>query len=360
MVKEIITWETLQTHKGEIICFGAGMVFLHIEHLLAATGILGKISAVADNDSAKWGQIINYGRRNYKILSLQELGKISWINPLILISCEKDEEVIEQLNKNDFFDKWKVASYPKLNRFYRAKLKAVVPKKEKEYCIPKIIHSIWFGKKIIPEIQQNYMEGWKRLCPDYEFRLWDESNYDVSQYNYTREAYKSGDYARVSDYVRMDILYRYGGFYMDTDVELIKNLDILRRHLAVFAYGEWPVVNSGIICGTVPGNDLIACIRDIPRSQSHYYDSVGKPDKKTNCYYENEIFKTAGFKGDFTSQIIKGIAVYSPVYFASEGRYFSQKEITEKTIAVHHCAGSWKRGDNCAKSLFCTKIKPDK
>lgn len=44
------------------------------------------------------------------------------------------------------------------------------------------------------------------------------------------EAYDAKQWAFVSDYARFDILYRYGGLYFDTDVEVIKPIDdILSR-----------------------------------------------------------------------------------------------------------------------------------
>ena len=42
--------------------------------------------------------------------------------------------------------------------------------------IPKIIHYCWFGGSELPENLQRCKESWKKYCPDYEIRLWDESN----------------------------------------------------------------------------------------------------------------------------------------------------------------------------------------
>ena len=45
--------------------------------------------------------------------------------------------------------------------------------------IPKIIHYCWFGGNELPELAQKCIESWKKYCPDYQIRRWDESNLDI-------------------------------------------------------------------------------------------------------------------------------------------------------------------------------------
>ena len=93
--------------------------------------------------------------------------------------------------------------------------------------IPKKIHYCWFGGNPMPEKDKKCIESWKRYCPDYEIIRWDESNYDVSKNRYMKEAYEEKKWGFVPDYARLDIIYNEGGIYLDTDVELVKNLDDL-------------------------------------------------------------------------------------------------------------------------------------
>ena len=39
--------------------------------------------------------------------------------------------------------------------------------------IPKIIHYTWFSGEEMPQIVKDCILSWKRLMPDYEYRLWD-------------------------------------------------------------------------------------------------------------------------------------------------------------------------------------------
>ena len=94
--------------------------------------------------------------------------------------------------------------------------------------IPKVIHYCWFGRNPLPEPAKRCIEGWQRVCPAYEIREWNEENYDIgSACAFVRDAYRSRKWAFVSDYVRLDVVYRYGGIYLDTDVELLRAPDEL-------------------------------------------------------------------------------------------------------------------------------------
>ena len=61
--------------------------------------------------------------------------------------------------------------------------------------------------------------------PDYEIKRWDETTFDVNIIPYTRDAYQAGKYAFVSDYARFWVIYKYGGIYFDTDVEVIASME---------------------------------------------------------------------------------------------------------------------------------------
>ena len=77
----------------------------------------------------------------------------------------------------------------------------------------------------MPELAQRCMASWRKYFPGWEIREWNEENFDVRAIEYTSQAYDAKKYAFVSDYARFWILYRYGGIYFDTDVEVVRPFD---------------------------------------------------------------------------------------------------------------------------------------
>ncbi len=112
--------------------------------------------------------------------------------------------------------------------------------------IPKIIHYCWFGGKEKPADVKQLIAQWHTLHPDYEIREWNESNFDVNQYAYTREAYATQNYAHVSDVARLYALYLHGGIYLDTDVEVVGSFDAFLRHRS-FCCAEHKWLGTGVL-----------------------------------------------------------------------------------------------------------------
>ena len=96
--------------------------------------------------------------------------------------------------------------------------------------IPKVIHYCWFGGNPLTEEAKKCIDSWKRYCPNYDIKEWNESNFDITLCNYVKEAYEAKKWAFVSDYARLWILYNYGGLYFDTDVEMIKGIEDLVKN----------------------------------------------------------------------------------------------------------------------------------
>ena len=113
--------------------------------------------------------------------------------------------------------------------------------------IPKIIHYCWFGRGPKPALAIKCINSWKKYCPDYELKEWNEDNFDIQLYPYVEEAYKARKFAFVTDVVRLYALYNYGGIYMDTDVEVIKPLDVLLSYDAVSGFESDTQISTGLM-----------------------------------------------------------------------------------------------------------------
>ena len=89
----------------------------------------------------------------------------------------------------------------------------------------KYIHYCWFGDKPLPKLAKKCIESWKKYLPDYELKEWNESNSNVEECPFIKEAYENKKWAFVADYVRTKAMYEYGGIYFDTDMEIIKPIE---------------------------------------------------------------------------------------------------------------------------------------
>lgn len=334
-------WDFLQLKKEvrdknrPLICYGAGMVAQHIGYLLKQYDLLNQVIFWVDGDSNKTNSSIEIESRKFDIREKKVLQDSRYKDAILLITCESDEEIIDSLQKDE-----KIALYDCCPCLYAVN-KVISRVIQEESKIPKIIHYCWFGAKEIPDKQKRFIEEWHALCPDYEFYFWNEFNYDLAKCRYISEAYEQGCYAFITDYVRMDVIYQYGGIYFDTDVRLMKNIDFLRQYSAFFTYGKWPAINSGSGFGAVKGHKLIEEIRDNPRGSISFYEN-GRCNKTTNCHYETEIIKKYGFRMDFTSQNIENIQIFSPGYFPTKTYSDDYGLISDDVIAIHYDVGSWR------------------
>ena len=95
--------------------------------------------------------------------------------------------------------------------------------------IEKRIFYCWFGKKEKKELNIDCINSQKKYCPDYEIIEINESNFDQTINDYTIEGYEKGNQSAVSNTARLDILSKESGFYLDTDIMLMKSLDEFRE-----------------------------------------------------------------------------------------------------------------------------------
>ena len=208
--------------------------------------------------------------------------------------------------------------------------------------IPKTIHYCWFGDNPIPDEHQEYIKSWKTFCPDYDIKLWNEKNYDLTSAPlYVRQALESKQWVFVVDYVRLDIIYHYGGIYLDTDVELVKNLDDLLDNEAFCGVEFGNAVNLGLMFGARQNSRIIKELRDIYVSKSFYIEN-GELDLTPTNYYSEQVLVSKGFKKDGTMQVIEGLRVYPQKFFGSADLWLGDApKIYKETYSIHHYASAW-------------------
>lgn len=196
--------------------------------------------------------------------------------------------------------------------------------------IPKTIHYCWFGRGEKPKLAQKCIASWRKYCPDYDIIEWNEDNFDLDTNPYTRRCYDNKKYAFLSDYARLMIVETHGGFYFDTDVELVKSLEPLREHSAVFGFENDRFVNTGEGFGAEAGNAVVAAMREeyVPLLDGTR-GTIGCPHLNTQAFLRLGLIQNGKY------QEVAGAAVYPAEYFNPYDDVTGRLMKTENTISVH-------------------------
>ncbi len=209
--------------------------------------------------------------------------------------------------------------------------------------IPKIIHFIWLGKKQMPEEHQNYVKKCKEVMPNYNVMIWNEDNFDFSNCKYAMEAYNSKKYGFVADYIRISVLEKYGGIYLDTDVEVIKPFDDLLNCTFFTCFENDAYVQTAIL-GAEKNNQLIKDMKSFYENKNFIINK--KPDLTPNPFYFTYfLYKNYNLELYNKQQTLKKdkdiLNIFPCDYFAPINFTTKKLTITENTYAIHHFANSW-------------------
>ena len=212
--------------------------------------------------------------------------------------------------------------------------------------IPKIIHYCWFGGNPLPESAKKCIASWKKYFPDYKIMEWNESNFDIHVSAYVEEAYKEKKWAFVSDYARFWIIYRYGGLYFDTDVEVIRPFDEILAS-GPFMGCEYLLdsnfrvgVNPGLGLGAEAGMSFYKELLDFYKN-IHFLNDNGEQNKNTIVDYTSLLLGKHGWVPDNSIQNVAGITIYPSEYFCPLDYMTGKLTITKHTFSIHHYTASW-------------------
>lgn len=203
--------------------------------------------------------------------------------------------------------------------------------------IPKIIHYCWFGNKPLPADCEKLIATWRKYLPDYEIMRWDEETFDVTEPEYVRSAYAAGKYAFVSDYARLYALKKYGGIYLDTDIEVVRSFDgLLSGYSAVFGFESEEKVMTAFMAAR-PEHPVICGFLE------YYADRVfDSANPEPNTVPLTEILERSGLAVNNTMQLIDGDVVVFPLtYFQAYDFSKALLSVTDNTYTIHRCFGSW-------------------
>lgn len=205
--------------------------------------------------------------------------------------------------------------------------------------IPKVIHYIWLGGKPLPQIAKKCIQSWKKYCPDYTIKRWDESNLDVSKYKFALDAYNSKKFAFAADVMRLDVLIQEGGIYFDIDVELLKPIDdLIESNECFMGFESSGSIAPGLILATMPNNkDLI----EILQYYTNNSFNLTNLKQMTICEIFTRHYEKHGLKRYNNNQLINQTMFYSSQYFSPIDIITNKKKVTKNTYSIHWYNASW-------------------
>ncbi len=189
--------------------------------------------------------------------------------------------------------------------------------------IDKKIYYCWFGRGKRSDFEEACIDSWHRMCPDYEIVEINEDNFDVNITEFCKEAYANKNYVFVSDVARMEVLRHHSGFYLDTDIMLYKSLDELRKYNAIVPLDSCGFYNTAPI-----GCDKFPEIFKAAADRLTFGTCL-------NTLLNEEIYKRYDIYGE-------GDEVFDDILFTNDETFITPgSEMSEKTIGVHFCLGTW-------------------
>ena len=200
--------------------------------------------------------------------------------------------------------------------------------------IPKAIHYVWLGGAPKPLVVLKCIESWRRACPGWEMREWGDESLAGIGNRYLREAVEHRKWAFAADYLRLKILNDHGGFYLDSDLELMKPIDEFCELDFVTGFIDRPpnVLLNMCFLGAAKGNERIAEMLD-EYERISFVRADGELDQTPNVVRFARYFASRGF--DFsdahaTVELSPAERIYPVEWFNSREGY-----------AFHHYAASW-------------------
>lgn len=213
--------------------------------------------------------------------------------------------------------------------------------------IPRTIHYCWFGRGKKSELSMKCIHSWEKFCPDYEIVEWNEDNFDVELNAYTKMCYEEKKFAFLSDYARLKILQKYGGFYFDTDVEIVRPIDELRTHPAFIGFETNEYVNTGEGFGAEPHNRAVtALLSEYNILLDGLHGTRGCPILNTQALLKLGLVQNGSF------QNLEDIVVYPPQYFNPYDDSLGKLRVAPETYSIHWYAKSWMKRSTVIRSYL--------
>lgn len=333
--------EVIQEGK-KIVIFGAGVLgTVTTAYILKNYQLLSLVECYVDNDLHKQKEGVIIDGHEYKVYDGSFLKEIKSDEVVLILAVSRCENLIKTFDTYENLDKCLCYVMPMMciDNFKEDEAYINIKRTTKQ-MIPKTINYIWLGGKKIPRQLEKCIDSWKKYCPEYQIVRWDENNYDINTNLYTKEACLERAYGFAPDYMRLDILYRNGGIYLDTDVEIIKPLDDLLYQEAFCGIEKWQTLNFGGCSGAQKGSKAIKAFLDA-RENIHFKREDGSLNMDTCGLIDTRTAIAMGYKLNGKLQNLSGMTIYPYDFFHPYDYMSGRLHKTCNTFSIHHFNGGW-------------------
>jgi inositol phosphorylceramide mannosyltransferase catalytic subunit len=200
--------------------------------------------------------------------------------------------------------------------------------------IPRVLHQIWVGPHQLPEEFAAYADTWRRHHPGWEYRLWTEAEIppDLRRPE-ARERLRMP--AERSDILRVEILWREGGVYVDTDFECRGSLEPHLDSREFVTASLFPHRVNNAFIASVPGHVIL----DEALAEMKPREFFGFDKWAAGPFFFNSIVQR--------HKSSPGVHLLPPELMYP--RTLAQRE---RALAIHHVARSWKNVDELHDDLL--------
>jgi mannosyltransferase OCH1-like enzyme len=193
-----------------------------------------------------------------------------------------------------------------------------------------MIHRVWLGSDPMPDEFEYYGETWQQHHPEWEMRLWTDSN--LPELRYPEALGRCRNHGERSDVLRSELLLRFGGIYVDTDVECKRSLEPLIGDAPAFCAWVRPGRIGSAVLGAVPGHPAIE------RLLTEMQERVGKG---------SQIEATVGLLTTVLSEAPDVEVFDSDTFYPYHPRHNpANGSDFPNAYAVHHWGLTWKTRDD--------------
>jgi mannosyltransferase OCH1-like enzyme len=206
--------------------------------------------------------------------------------------------------------------------------------------INRTIHYCWFGSKGLPLKYQNLIQLWHHYHPGWKIQEWGRGN--LPNLKYLQNAMALHKYANASNWARLWVLEKYGGVYLDTDIEIVRPLDDLLQFPAFVGfevkYFDWEGCVNNAVFGSIKNHWFVTEMR-----QQLEEEFDGSEDAHLSSpHLTTRVLKRHGLvKYGRTS--LNGVEIFPIEYFYPFGWHetFRVQRVTPETRSIHWYGRSW-------------------